>query len=120
MGRGSRSTAITGMFLCLKRRACRPIPLATSRTGPRPTSGAQRLTQSDGSSESCAMLCQQLAQERAVAALLVLAIAAHGKVCVSRQGGEKPDQAPRGGRLHLAPVVARVLLPPLISPRLGQ
>src|SRR3989442_9650797 len=36
-----------------KRRACRPAPLATSSTGPRVTSCAQRTTHSDGASAPC-------------------------------------------------------------------
>src|SRR5256886_15897987 len=36
-----------------KKRACRPAPLATSSTGPRVTSCAQRTTHSDGASAPC-------------------------------------------------------------------
>src|SRR6187397_1410883 len=79
---GARSTAITPRLV--KTRECLPAPLATSSTGPRVTSGAQRITHGDGSSDSCTTLSQQVAQHRTVTALLVLAVAADRKVSVLR------------------------------------
>src|SRR5687768_12480243 len=113
----SRSTAMTFKFLEAKSRECRPAPLATSSTGPRATSGAQRLTQSDGSSESCAMLGQQLAQDRAVAARLVIAVAADGKVRIERQRREKCEQALGRRGLHLAAIGAGEARPVLLRAR---
>src|SRR4051812_31703820 len=46
----SRSTAMTSNSFSAKKRAWRPPPQATSSTGPRATRGAQRTTQSEGSS----------------------------------------------------------------------
>src|SRR3954470_11929723 len=66
------------------------------------------------------MLAQKFPQERAVAACLVRAIAADGQVRAVGERGKQRDQ-PLGTRLgHLAPVVARVLAPAPIRPRLGE
>src|SRR5581483_10678604 len=49
---GSRSTASTSRPRAANSRAWRPAPLATSSTGPRSTSSAQRETHADGASRS--------------------------------------------------------------------
>src|SRR6185503_16493652 len=99
---GSRSTAITPRFA--KTLACRPAPLATSSTGPRVTSGAQRATHGDGSSDACTVFDEQIAQHRTMAASLVFAVAADGKVRLVRQRSKQAEQALGGRRLHFAAV----------------
>src|ERR1700741_752858 len=112
----SRSTATTSSPRWANNFACRPAPLATSSTGPRVTSGAQRATHADGvSSEACIVFPQQLPQDRPVAALLVLAIAADRKIRVVRQLGEKLEQALGGRRLHLPPIPLHESLPVPVS-----
>src|ERR1700675_2664342 len=115
---GSRSTATASSPLPAKKRACRPCPLATSSTGPRVTSGAHRTTQSEGVSdpwESAGNFRpfpgQQPAQDRAMATLRALAVAADGKIRVARQFRQELNQALAVRRLHLAAIVARVLRP---------
>src|SRR5688572_17047689 len=82
---GSRSTATTSRFLPPKKRACLPPPLATSSTGPRVTSAAQRTTHGEGPSEPCATCGEQLLEDRAVAAVLAFAIATNREVGMERE-----------------------------------
>src|SRR5688500_15581361 len=124
----SRSTAVTLSPRDENTLACLPAPLATSSTGPRVTSSAQRLTHADGSSESCAMLGEQLAQDGAMAALRVFAVAANREIRVRRQRGEEADQAIGRRRLHLAairlgearPVLLRLRHQPGAGREIGQ
>src|SRR5574339_166882 len=113
---GSRSTAMTSNLL--KTLACLPEPQATSSTGPRLTSGAQRTTHGDGVSGcACAMLLEKPPQDRAVAALLVLAIAADRKIRLPRKRRQHAKQPLRGRRLHLALVGPGEALPVLVRER---
>src|SRR5574341_953930 len=118
---GSRSTATTSSPRAANNFACRPAPLATSSTGPRATSGAQRTTQGEGVSiDACTVLPQQLAQDRAVAARLVLAIAADREVRMMRQRGKQLGQAPRRGGFHFLEITTRKLSPALVRPGLSD
>src|SRR5687767_2837394 len=118
---GSRSTAITSSPRCAKNLACRPDPLATSSTGPRVTSGAQRTTQGEGvSSESCAMISQQLSQNRPVATRLIFAIAADRNVCLSGKRCQQRDEPLRSRCPHLFFVRFPEPAPARIGPRLRQ
>src|SRR6185503_12642674 len=115
----SRSTATTSSPRAAKSLACRPCPLATSSTGPRATSGAHRATQRDGVSiEACIFLAQQLAQNRAVAARLVLAVATDGEVRMLGKPCEELEQALRRRDFHLACVSFPVAAPARIRPGL--
>src|SRR5262249_1582416 len=98
----SRSTATTARFLSMKIRACLPDPLATSSTGPRFTSGAQRTTHSDG--DSGPIVGKKRAQDRAVAAAFIRAVAADREIAAVGKQSEQLEQPLRLRPCHFASV----------------
>src|SRR5687768_8262898 len=97
----SRSTATTSSPRSAKKRACRPAPLATSSTGPRSISAAQRTTQSEGASPECGCTLSEAAAD-----------ALQG--CLERLGIEQA-----GGRVHDAQLYARRVDALFLRHRLG-
>src|SRR5258706_13657040 len=65
-------------------------------------------------------LAQKIPEQRAVAALFVLAIAADGQVGVVGKRGEQIEQVLRARRAHLAAIVAQVLSPAGVGPGLAK
>src|SRR4029453_3484349 len=87
------------------------------RSSGKPTKLMKRLMGSGrrASCNACPVLFQERAQHRAVAALLVLAVATHREACFEGKRREQPQEADLLGRRHLRAIS---LLEPGPSPRL--
>src|SRR4030095_3594179 len=72
---------------------------------------ARRLRREDVSADLRALLGQEGSQQRAMTAALVLAVAAHREVGVSRQHGQQGDEPPGRRIPHLAAIAAGVAGP---------